>query len=100
MLRICLTLASLFRSEPISIQREMLNRLSKKRPQLDYSSKELLEIYEHANALIKSRRTQTIKWSGFLFLMNHPKTALNLMNNRKVPVQDLERYRNVTNNTK
>ena len=100
MLRICLTIASLLRTEPHSIQREILNRLSKKRPQLDYSNKELLEIYEHANSLIKSRRTQSIKWSGFLFLMAHPKTSLNLMSNRKVPVQDVERFRNMLNGKK
>lgn len=100
MLRVCLTLASLLRSEPISIQREILNRLSKRRPQLDFSSKELLEIYEHANELLKSRRTQSLKWSGFIFLMNYPKSALNLMSNRKVPVEDLERFRNMVHKTK
>ena len=100
MLRICLMLARLFRAEPISIQREILNRLAKKRPQLDHSSTELLELYEHANELIKSRRTKSIPWAGVKFLMEHPKTALNLLNSKKVPVEELERYRTMIKVTK
>ena len=100
MLRICLSLARILRSEPISIQREILNRLAKKRPQLDHSSAELLELYEHANQLIKSRRTQSVPWAGFKFLMEYPKTALNLMNGKKVPVDDLERFRTLLKDKK
>ena len=100
MLRICLMLARLFRAEPISIQREILNRLAKKRPQLDHSSAELLELYEHANELIKGRRTKSIPWAGVKFLMEHPKTSLNLLNSKKVPVEELERYRTMIKVTK
>lgn len=98
MLRIYLTVASLLRPERISIQREILNRCAKKRPQLDYTGQELVEIYEHANELIRNRRTKPIKWSGKLFLMQYPKTVLNLMNNKKVPLDELDRFKKMIQN--
>ena len=43
MLKLILVIAQWFKKEPVSLQREILDRLAKKRPNLDYSSDELLE---------------------------------------------------------
>ena len=93
MLRLILVIALWFKKEPVSLQREILNRLARKRPLLDYSSDELLDRYEHANRLIKDRRTKTLGFSGIRFLLDHPRTALNLMNGKKVPIAEFEKFR-------
>jgi len=93
MLKLILVIALWFKKEPVSLQREILDRLAKKRPNLDYSSDELLERYEHANRLIKDRRTKTLRFSGIRFLLDSPRTALNLMNGKKVPIAEFEKFR-------
>ena len=93
MLKIILVITLWFKKEPVSLQREILDRLAKKRPKLDYSSLELLERYEHANRLIKGRRTKTIVYSGLMFLLEHPRTALNLLSGKKVPIAEFEEFR-------
>ena len=93
MLKLILVITSWFQKETVSLQREILNRLSKKRPLLDYSSQELLERYEHANRLIKDRRTKPQGFSGIMFLLGHPRTVLNLLNGKKVPIADFEKFR-------
>lgn len=93
MLKLILVIALWFRKEPVSLQREILVRLAKKRPNLDYSSQELLERYEHANRMIKGRRTQTLAFSGLVFLLEHPRTALNLLRGKKVPIAEFEKFR-------
>ena len=93
MLKLILVIALWFQRERISLQREILNRLAENRPLLDYSSHELLERYEHANRLIKDRRTKTLGRSGIGFLLDHPRTALNLMNGKKLTIAELETFR-------
>ena len=55
MLKLALFFAKLVLKEPCSIQREVLNRLAKKRGAWDLSSSELIELYEHMNAITKKR---------------------------------------------
>ena len=68
MLKLILVITLWFQKEQVSLQREILNRMAKKRPLLDYSNHELMERYEHANRLIKDRRTKNLKYSGIRFL--------------------------------
>ena len=93
MLKLILVIALWFQKETVSLQREILNRLAKKRPLIDHSNHELLERYEHANRLIKDWRTKTLGFSGIRFLLEHPRTALNLMNGKKVPIAEFEKFR-------
>lgn len=97
MLKLILVITLRFQKETVSLRREILNRLAKKRALLDYSSHELLECYEHANRLIKDRRTKTRGFSGIRFLLDHPRTALNLVNGEKVPIAEFEKFRNMLN---
>ena len=94
MLRLVLTIAKLFFREPCSVQREILNRLQKKRRAWDEANDELLEIYEHVNAIVKKRTgVGTISPNEFMMLVKHPTSALNFLNERKVPLNDLEKFR-------
>ena len=93
MLKLILAIALWFKKEPVSLQREILCRLAKKRPKLDYSSQELLDRYEHANRLIKSRRTENLTFSAFMFLLGYPRTTLNLLNGRKVREAEFEKFK-------
>ena len=94
MLRLALFFAKLVRKEPCSIQREVLNRLAKKRGAWDLSSSELIELYEHMNAITKKRTgPATISPSEFFTLLKYPDSASNFLNDRKVPVNDLESFK-------
>ena len=94
MLKLALIFAKLVRKEPCSIQREVLNRLAKKRGAWDLSSLELIELYEHMNAITKKRTgPATITPSEFFTLLKYPDSASNFLNDRKVPVNDLEYFK-------
>ena len=94
MLKLALIFAKLVRKEPCSIQREVLNRLAKKRGAWDLSSTELIELYEHMNAITKKRTgPATISPSEFFTLLKYPDSASNFLNNRKVPLNDLESFK-------
>ncbi|MDC3305274.1 hypothetical protein OAU62_00925 [Schleiferiaceae bacterium] len=94
MLKLALFFAKLVRKEPCSIQREVLNRLAKKRGAWDLSSSELIELYEHMNAITKKRTgPATISPSDFFTLLKYPDSASNFLNDRKVPVNDLEYFK-------
>ena len=94
MLKLALFFAKLLRKEPCSIQREVLNRLAKKRGAWDLSSSELIELYEHMNAITKKRTgPATISPSEFFTLLKYPDSASNFLNDRKVPVNDLESFK-------
>ena len=94
MLKLALFIAKLVRKEPCSIQREVLNRLAKKRGAWDLSSSELIELYEHMNAITKKRTgPATISPSEFFTLLKYPDSASNFLNDRKVPVNDLESFK-------
>ena len=94
MLKFALIFAKLVRKEPCSIQREVLNRLAKKRGAWDLSSSELIELYEHMNAITKKRTgPATISPSEFFTLLKYPDSASNFLNDRKVPVNDLESFK-------
>jgi hypothetical protein len=93
MLKLALFFAKLVRKEPCSIQREVLNRLVKKRGAWDLSSADLIELYEHMNAIIKKRTAAIISPSEFFTLLKYPDSASNFLNDRKVPVNDLESFK-------
>ena len=94
MLKFALFFAKLVRKEPCSIQREVLNRLAKKRGAWDLSSSELIELYEHMNAITKKRTgPASISPSEFFTLLKYPDSASNFLNDRKVPVNDLESFK-------
>ena len=94
MLKLALFFAKLVRKEPCSIQREVLNRLAKKRGTWDLNSAELIELYEHMNAITKKRTgPATISPSEFFTLLKYPDSASNFLNDRKVPVNDLESFK-------
>ena len=94
MLKLALFFAKLVRKERCSIQREVLNRLAKKRGAWDLSSAELIELYEHMNAITKKRTgPATISPSEFFTLLKYPDSASNFLNDRKVPVNDLESFK-------
>ena len=94
MLKLALFFAKLVRKEPCSIQREVLNRLAKKRGAWDLSSADLIELYEHMNAITKKRTgPATISPSEFFTLLKYPDSASNFLNDRKVPLNDLESFK-------
>ena len=94
MLTLLLQIAKLFFREPCSVQREILNRLQKKRGAWDASNVELLEIYEHVNSIVKKRTgVGTITPGQFATLLKHPTSTLNFIQGRKVPLNDLEKFR-------
>ena len=94
MLKLALFFAKLVRKEPCSIQREVLNRLAKKRGAWDLSSSELIELYEHMNAITKKRTgPATISPSEFFTLLKYPDSASNFLNDRKVTLNDLESFK-------
>ena len=94
MLQLILHLSKLFFREPCSVQREILNRLQKRRGAWDASNAELLEIYEHVNSIVKKRTgVGTITPGQFATLLKHPTSTLNFIQGRKVPINDLEKFR-------
>lgn len=94
MLRLLLTIAKLFFREPCSVQREILNRLQKKWRAWDAGNDELLDIYEHVNSIIKKRTgVGTITPGQFMTLLKHPTSSLNFLNERKLSLNDLEKFR-------
>ena len=94
MLQLVLTIAKLFFREPCSVQREIMNRLQKQRGAWDATNDELLDIYEHVNSIIKKRKgAGTITPGRFMTLLKYPTSSLNFLNERKVPLNDLEKFR-------
>ena len=94
MFKLILHLSKLFFREPCSVQREILNRLQKKRSAWDASNDELLDIYEYLNSIIKKRTgVGTITPKEFVLLMKYPASSLNFLGGRKVSLNDLERFR-------
>jgi len=94
MLQLILHLSKVFFREPCSVQREILNRLQQKRGAWDAGNDELLEIYEYVNTITKKRTgVGTITPKEFMVLVKHPTSALNFLSGRKVPLNDLERFR-------
>ena len=94
MLTLLLQLAKLFFREPCSVQREILTRLQKKRGAWDADNEELLEIYEHLQSIVKKRTgVGTISTGEFMSLIKHPTSTLNFFYDRKVPFNDLQKFR-------
>ena len=94
MLQLILQLAKLLLREPCSIQKEIVNRSSKRRGQWDYDNLELIELYDHLDSICKKRtRPGTISQSQFYTLMKYPTSSLNFLNGRKVPFNDLENFK-------
>ena len=101
MLQLILQLSKLFFREPCGVQREILNRLQKRRGAWDASNDELLDIYEYLNTITKKRTgVGTINPKEFSFLLKHPTSSLNFLSGRKVPLNDLERFRSEFVNAK
>ena len=94
MLTLLLHLAKLFFREPCSVQREILIRLQKKRGAWDADNEELLEIYEHQESIVKKRTgVGTITPGELMSLIKHPTSTLNFFYDRKVPFNDLQKFR-------
>ena len=94
MLKLVLYFSKIFYRERCSLQREMLNRLQKKRGARDEGHDELLEAYEYLDALVKKLHgVGKIKTKEYVFLIKHPVSALNFLSGRKIPFNDLEKFR-------
>ena len=98
MLKLLLFFAKSLAKEPCSIQKEIINRSSKRRGQWDYNNLELIEMYEHLDSICKKRtRPGTINPSQFFTLMKYPTSSLNFLNGRKVPFNDIEKFKSEVN---
>jgi hypothetical protein len=94
MLQLSLWVFSWIRPEPCSIQREVLNRAAKKRSLLDLDTVDLLELYDHLDRIAKKRTgTATISVREFFTLMKYPQSTRNFINNRRVPLNDIQALR-------
>ena len=94
MLKLSLWVFSWIRREPCSIQREVLNRAAKKRSVLDHDTIDLLELYDHLDRIAKKRTgTATISVSEFFTLMKYPQSTRNFLNDRRVPLNDIQALR-------
>lgn len=93
MLLAVLHVLEFLRLEPVSLHRETLTRLLGKRPQLDISDEELLERYEHAKLLIDKRSFQALGIAEVLFLLKYPRTSINLIKDREIQIDDLQRFK-------
>ena len=94
MLKLSLWVFSWIRREPCSIQREVLNRAAKKRSVLDHDTVDLLELYDHLDRIAKKRTgTATISVSEFFTLMKYPQSTRNFLNDRRVPLNDIQALR-------
>jgi len=94
MFKFILMLARVFVKEPCSLHREIINRSHGKRSSWGHSSSELLELYEYLAVLTKKRtRAGTLNFKEVSTLMKHPTTSLNFFRDRKIPLNDLERFR-------
>ena len=94
MIKLILMLARFFVKEPCSLHREIINRSHGKRSSWDLSSSELLELYEYLVVLTKKRtRVGTLNYKEFSTLVKYPTTSLNFLRDRKIPLNDLERFR-------
>ena len=98
MLKLILHIVTRMRKEPCSIQKEVINRSSKRRGQWDYDNQELIELYDHLDSICKKRtRPGTINPSQFFTLLKYPTSSLNFLNGRKVPFNDLEKFKSEVN---
>ena len=94
MLKLSLWVFSWIRREPCSIQREVLNRAAKKRSILDHDTVDLLELYDHLDRIAKKRTgPATISVSEFFTLMKYPQSTRNFLNDRRVPLNDIQALR-------
>ena len=96
MLKFSLWLARFVAKEPCSIQREILNRIDNKRASWDQSSQDLLFLYQHLDKIIKKRRGfATIRPSEFFTLLKYPNSSINFIKQVKVPINDLEKFKQI-----
>jgi len=94
MIKFLLRIACVFSNERVSIQREIIARVGKKRGSWDMELEQLLHIYDRLNGIVKKQaRNRSVRVSEIAFLLRYPKSSLNLKNGRKVPLNDLERIR-------
>ena len=94
MFKLSLLVFSWIRREPCSIQREVLNRAAKKRSVLDHDTVDLLELYDHLDRIAKKRTgPATISVSEFFTLMKYPQSTRNFLNDRRVPLNDIQALR-------
>lgn len=95
MLVLLLHLAKWFYKEPCSIQKEIINRYTKKRASWDATNDEIVVIYDHLALLVKKRtRIGKLTPAQFFTLIKHPTSALNFIQGRKVPFDDLIKFKN------
>ena len=94
MIKLCLWALSWVRPEHCSIQREVINRASKNRSIWDLDTAELLQLYDHLDRIIKKRTgIVTISVREFFTLMKYPLSSLNFLNERRVPLNDIQALR-------
>lgn len=97
-IKLILKIASIFRREPVSIQREIIMRASSQRGSWDLEIEDLLHIYDRLNSIVKEyQRKRGIKYSEIGYLLCYPKSSLNLINGKKVPFNDLAQIRKKSN---
>lgn len=97
MLQLILKLSAFVRSEPCSLHREILNRVSAKRPEWDETNEELYELYHHLNNIARKRTSgMSLSKPEKRTLRKYPKTSSNLLSDRKVPVNSLEALRKIS----
>ena len=98
MLKLILHIVTWMRKEPCSIQKELINRSQKRRATWDHDNIELIELYDHLDSICKKRtRPGTINPSQFFTLLKYPTSSLNFINGRKVPFNDLEKFKSEVN---
>jgi len=94
MLKLSLWLIQFIRKERCSIQREIMGRVAKKRAVWDISSEELLFLYTHLDKVVKKRKSIGTISPGELFtLLKYPKSTLNFLADKKVPINNLDELR-------
>lgn len=86
-------IAAIFKREQRSIQREILMRLSGKRPALSLSDSELISIYDKINKAVSYPGTSAINKTVRKLMLTYPSSTKKMMQGRKIPIADLEQFR-------
>ena len=94
MLVLILQVSKLFYHEPCSVQREILNRLQNRRSSWDFSHSELLQAHDTISRIVKKRTgVGTLNPAEFIQILRNPLSALNFLQGKTLPINDLERFR-------
>ena len=85
----------LFRSEPCSIQREIINRSANTPSKWGYSDANLLELYDYLAEVCRKVKTRqgSVGFAEWQVAAKHPTSSLNFLKNRQLPVNELTKFR-------